>query len=196
MAGRATCLEGTHHFVMLRTLLSGLLLVAAAFFTVLIGGWLDLELDAVAVLGVAAGAVVALVPDATAGRRLAGFALGVGACVLGYYFRAAVTPDTSMGRAVFAALVIALCVAVALASIGRLPLWSTLLGAAAFAGAFESTYSSAPPRVVDLSIGGLTTLALCVAVGFVAAGIAGSSRPRRAAHAHAATTDEQMEPVT
>ena len=144
---------------MRRTLLGGLLLVAAAFFTVLVGGWLDLELDAVAVLGVAAGAVVALVPDATAGRRLAGFALGVVAAVLGYYVRAALTPDTSMGRAVFAALVVALCVVVAAASVGRLPLWSALLGAGTFAGSFESTYSSAVPRVVDLSIGALTTLA-------------------------------------
>jgi len=182
---------------MRRHILAGLLLVAAAFFTVLIGGWLDLELDAVALLGVAAGAVVALVPDATAGRRLAGFVLGVVVTVLGYYARAALTPDTSTGRAVFAAVVVALCVVVALASLGRLPLWSTLLGAAAFAGAFESTYSSAPPRVVDLSMGGLTTLALCVAVGFVAAGLAGSARPERPAHVHthAGSTDEQMETV-
>jgi len=183
---------------MRRTLLGGLLLIAAAFFTVLMGGWLDLELDAVAVLGIAAGAVVALVPDATVARRLTGFALGVVVTVVGYYVRAALTPDTSMGRAVFAALVIALCVGVTLASVGRLPLWSTLLGAAAFTGAFESTYSSAPPRVVDLSIGGLTTLALCVAVGFVAAGIAGSTRSERHSDHRAdqaASTDEHREPV-
>lgn len=189
---------------MRRTLLGGLLLVAAAFFSVLIGGWLDLELDAVALLGVAAGAVVALVPDATVGRRLAGFALGVLAALLGYYFRAAVTPDTSTGRAVFAALVVALCVLVAVAGLGKLPLWSALLGAAAFAGSFEATYTSAPPRVVDLSIGGLTSLALCVAVGFVAAGVVGPSRTRRGTPAPAdvpapapahATTDETKEPV-
>jgi hypothetical protein len=188
---------------MRRTLLGGLLLVAAAFFTVLVGGWLDLELDAVAVLGVGAGAVVALVPDATAGRRLAGFALGVVAAVLGYYVRAALTPDTSMGRAVFAALVVALCVVVAAASVGRLPLWSALLGAGTFAGSFESTYSSAVPRVVDLSIGALTTLAVCVAVGFVAAALAGASRPERRSehradgtdHADHSSTDEQMEPA-
>lgn len=184
---------GTIPIVMPRTLLGGLLLVAAAFLLVLIGGALDLELDAVAVLGVAVGAVVALVPDASVGRRLAGFALGVVAAVLGYYFRAALTPDTSLGRATFAAVVVALCVVVALVAMGRLPLWSTLLGAAAFAGSFEATYTSAPPRVVDLSVGGLTTLALCVAVGFVAAGITGSVRPERPAPAHA--TDEQMEPV-
>lgn len=176
------------------TLLGGWLLVAAVFLTVLIGGALDLEVDAVALLGVAAGAVVALVPDATAGRRLAGFALGVVAAVLGYYTRAALTPDTSLGRATFAALVVALCVVVAMVGLGRLPLWSPLLGAAAFAGAFEATYSSAPPRVVEESVGALTTLALCVAVGFVAAGLAASGRAGRHAQPQDhATTDQQME---
>ena len=181
---------------MRRTLLSGSLLVAAAFLMVLVGGWLDLELDAVAVLGLAVGAVVALVPDATVARRLAGVALGVVVTVLGYYFRAALTPDTSTGRAVFAALVVALCVVVAAVSLARLPLWSTLLGAAAFAGAFEATYSSAPPRVVELSLGALTTLALCVAAGLVAAGIAGTGRPeRRPAHADTPSTVDTREPV-
>ena len=194
VTGRGHVLRRESPTRMRRTLLAGLLLVAAAFVLVLAGGWLDLELDSAAVLGVGVGAVVALVPDTTIGRRLAGFALGVVVTVVGYYVRAALTPDTPMGRAVFAALVIALCVGVALASVGRLPLWSTLLGAAAFAGSFEATYSSAPPRVVELSIGGLTTLALCVAVGLVAAGLAGSGRSERP-HAHALTTDEQKEPV-
>lgn len=176
------------------TILGGLLLTAAVFLLVLIGQWLDLEVDSVAVVGVAAGAVVALVPDATLGRRLAGFALGVVVTVLGYYVRAAATPDTYLGRAVFAALVVALCVAVAVISIGRLPLWSALLGAAAFAGSFESTYSAAVPRVVELSLGGLTTLALCVAVGFVVAGIAGAAHSPRPA-AQRTSNDEQMEAV-
>lgn len=173
-------------------ILAGLLLVAAAFFTVLVSGWLDLELDAVALLGVAAGAVVALVPDATIGRRLLGFVAGVVVTVLGYYARAALTPDTTTGRAVFTALVVALCVAVALASVGRLPLWSLLLGAAAFAGSFETTYNTAVPRVVTLSIGALTTLGLCVAIGLLAAGLAGPSRTERGTH----TADEPVkEPV-
>ena len=184
---------GTRQFVMRKTFLGGLLLVAAAFLTVMVGHWLDLELESTAVLGVAAGAVVALVPDASVGRRLAGFALGCAVTVVGYYVRAGLTPDTATGRAVFAALVVALCVAAALVSVGRLPLWSTLLGAATFAGAFEATYSSAPPRVVDLSLGSGTTLALCVAIGFVAAGIAGTEREQRDEPAADATTDEQME---
>lgn len=155
--------------MMRRTLLTGLLLVAAVFLTFLMGSWLDLDLDSVALLGLGAGAVVALVPHLTAGQRLAGFALGVVLALVGYVLRAGVLPDTAGGRAVFAAIIVALCVLVTAVSLERLALWSTLLGAATFAGAFEAVYNVAPPRVVENSMDTLTALALCVAVGFCAA---------------------------
>ena len=120
---------------MRRTLLAGLLLVVATGLTVLIGEALALEVEAVALLGVAAGAIVALVPDQTATRRLAAFALGVLAAYVGYLVRAAVTPDTSAGRAVAAAFIVLLCVGVFAISMGRLPLWSALLGSASLFGA-------------------------------------------------------------
>lgn len=163
---------------MRRTLISGLLLVAAAFLTVLLGDWLDLDVASVALPGVAAGAVVALVPDATVGRRLAGFAVGILVTVVGYVLRAAVLPDTTGGRAVFAALVVGLLVVVAAVSFGRLALWSGLLGAAVFAGAFEATYNLAPPRVVENATNTLTGLVLCIAVGFAAASLAAPARER------------------
>jgi len=154
---------------MRRTLLPGLLLVVAVFLTVLLGAWLDLDLDSTALLGFGAGAVVALVPHATVVRRLGGFTLGVVLALVGYLVRAALLPDTASGRAAFAAIVVALCVIATAASVERLALWSTLLGAATFAGAFEAIYTLAPPRVLENSIDSLTALALCVAVGFCAA---------------------------
>jgi len=176
---------------MRRTLLSGLLLVAAAFLTVLVGDWLDLGLDDAALLGVAAGAVVALVPHATPGRRLAGFAAGVVLTVVGYLVRAALLPDTAGGRAAFAAIVVALCVVVAVVSTERLALWATLLGAATFAGAFEATYNLAPPRVLENSISSLTAVALCVAIGFCAAAL-GAPQARRGADAPATTSNDEV----
>lgn len=163
-----------------RTLISGLLLTAAAFLTVLLGDWLDLDVATGALLGVSAGAVVALVPDAGVGRRLAGFGLGVVVTLVGYVLRAAVLPDTTGGRAVFTALVVGLCVVAAAASLGRLSLWSGLLGAATFAGAFEATYNLAPPRVVENATNTLTGLVLCLAVGFAAASLAAPGRERAA----------------
>lgn len=151
---------------MRRTLLAGLLLVVATGLTVLVGEALALEVEAVALLGVAAGAVVGLVPDQTASRRLAAFALGVVAAYVGYLVRAAVTPDTSAGRAVVAAFIVLLCVGVAAISGRRLPLWSALLGSASLAGAYEFTYTQAATRVLDTSVSSATALLLCVAVGF------------------------------
>jgi hypothetical protein len=153
---------------MRKTLIAGLLLIAAALLTLWLGGLLDLEIDSVLLLGIAAGAVVGLVPDASAGRRLAGFALGVFVTLVGYLLRASVLPDTDGGRAVFIVLVLAASVGVVVLSTGKLRLWSVLLGLGVFVGAFEEAYVAAPPRVVDNSITSLTGLALCVAVGFLA----------------------------
>jgi hypothetical protein len=118
---------------------------------------------------VAAGAIVGLVPDQTVSRRLAAFALGLLAAYVGYLVRAAVTPDTSAGRAVAAAFIVLLCVGVYAISGGRLPLWSALLGSASLAGAYEFTYTQAATRVLDTSVSSATALMLCVAVGFLVA---------------------------
>ena len=162
---------------MQKTIIGGLVLVLATGLTVWVGEGLDLEVESVALLGVASGAIVALVPDATLSRRLAGFALGFVAAFVGYLVRAALTPDTSGGRALAASLIVLLCVGVVAISVGRLPLWSTLLGAASLAGAYEYTYAQAPTRVLDTSVSGATALLLCVAVGFLVSAMTTDPRP-------------------
>jgi hypothetical protein len=174
---------------MRRTLLAGLLLVMATGLTVLVGEALDLEVEAVALLGVASGAIVALVPDQNASRRLAAYALGF---VAAYVVRAAATPDTSAGRAVFAAFVVALCVGAFAISGGRLPLWSALLGSASFAGAYEFTYTQAATRVLDTSVSSATALLLCVAVGFL---VSAATTDPRAQAAETASADDAPTPT-
>lgn len=183
---------------MRNTLFSGLLLAAAVLFTVLIGSWFDLEVDQTALLGVTSGAVVVLAsPTGQLGRALGGFVLGVFLTLIGYFVRAALLPDTSGGRAVFGVVVVVLCTAAVLASVQRLPLWALLLGAASFAGAFEAAYTAAPPQVASTSVTTLTTLALCAAMGFLAASLL-APRPSRPASEPApppppaAETDDQM----
>lgn len=152
---------------MRKSILAGVLLAVATGLTIIVGEALDLEVEAVALLGVTAGAIIALVPDATASRRLAAYALGLVAGLVSYLLRAAVMPDTSLGRAVPAVLVVLVCVGIVALSAGRLPLWGALLGAGSFAGAYELTYVAAPPRVVETSVSTGTALVLCVAVGFL-----------------------------
>jgi hypothetical protein len=162
---------------MRKTLLVGLVLALAAVLVVFVSAALDLELESVALLGVAMGAVVALVPDRTPFLRLAGFAGGFVAAWVGYLLRAAVLPDSTGGRAVVIALVIAVAVAIAAVTMGRVPLWSTLLGAAALAGAYEYTYSAAPPEVASTSVSTATALLFTAAVGFLATAINAPAAP-------------------
>ncbi len=154
---------------MRRELYVGLSLGAAGLLLVLIGGWLDLELSSVALLGVASGAVVALVPDRTAAFRLGGFAAGFAISWVGYFIRAGLLPDTETGRAVYVGLVLLLAMVVSLAAVARVPLWSVLVGVATFAGAYEQIYVVAPPLVASSSVSTATTLLLTTAVGFMAA---------------------------
>lgn len=160
---------------MRRTLLAGVVLAVAAALVVVVSSALDLELESVALLGGALGAVLALVPDRTPAARLGGFAAGFVAAWTGYLLRAALLPDTSGGRAVAVGLVVLLCVGTTAATMNRLPLWSTLLGTAALTGAYEFTFAAAPPEIAATSVSTATTLLLNVAVGFLAAAIVAPS---------------------
>jgi hypothetical protein len=153
---------------MRKNLLVGLVLAVAAVLVAGVSAWLDLELESVALFGVTLGAVLALVPDRSPFARLAGFAVGFVIAWIGYFLRAAVLPDSTSGRAIVMALVIALAVAALALSMGRMPLWSGLLGVAALVGAYEYTYAAAPPEVASTSVSAATALLFTVAVGFLA----------------------------
>jgi hypothetical protein len=161
-------------------LLPGLVLALAAGLLVLIGAALQLDLESVALLGGALGAIVALVPDRSPFVRLGGFAAGFVVAWVGYVLRAAMLPDTSTGRAVAVTAVVLLCVAVTGVARGRLPLWTLLLGTVGLTGAYEFSYAAAPPELLTTSVDTATTLFLSVAVGFCAAAVAGLAVKRHA----------------
>lgn len=189
---------------MRRNFLSGLVLAIAAVLVVVLSATLDLELESVALLGAALGAVLALVPDRGPGARLIGFGLGFVIAWVGYIVRAQFLPDTSSGRAVAVGCVVVLCTLVAALSADRLPLWSVLLGTAAFAGGYEFTYNAAPSELIDTSVSTATTLLLTVGIGFLAASLAAPggdavrARPapgKRAVSNENTHLDEIMEPA-
>lgn len=152
---------------MRRTLLVGGVLAVSAFLVVVLSNLFDLELDSVTLLGVALGAVVALVPDRSPWMRLGGFVAGIVVAWIGFFIRAALLPDTTTGRALTVGLVVLLCALIAAASMERLPLWSLLVGAGALSGAYEYTYAAAPPEVASTSVTAVTTLLVTSAVGFL-----------------------------
>ena len=148
---------------MLRRLLAGCVLGALAAVAVLIGSGSDLE--HVALLGAALGGVLGLVPTRWPVGKLGGFLVGFVAAWMGFALRAAVLPDSAAGRAVAAFGVVVICGAVAAVSRGRLPLWSSLLGAAALVGAYETTYTNAPSELLTQSPQSAMTMLFAVAVG-------------------------------
>jgi hypothetical protein len=154
---------------MRNTWLVGGILTLAGVVVVIVSHLFDLKLESTVLLGVAAGAVVALVPDRTPTQRLSGFAAGAAAAWIGYLLRAGYLPDSIGGRAVAVGLVIGLCVVVAGLSANRVPLWSALLGAAAMVGAYEYPYSAAPPEVTSTSVTAATALLMTAAVGYLVA---------------------------
>jgi hypothetical protein len=149
-------------------LYAGAVLALAAMLAVLAGSALDLDLESVALLGGAMGAVIALIPDRTPLARLAGFGVGFVVGWAGYIFRAQFMPDTTTGRAIAVGVVVMVCVGIAALSMDRITLWTVLLGAGSFAGAYEFTYNAAPPEILSTSLSTATTMAFNVAVGFLA----------------------------
>lgn len=176
---------------MRKTFLTGLAVLLGGVAVLVLGSALDLEVASTALLGVAVGAVVALVPDRSAAARLAGFVSGVAAAWIGYVVRAALLPDTTGGHAVSLALVIALCLALVLAVRHRVSLWTTLTGAACLAGGYETVYAAAPAEVLDTSVTAVTTVLLTVAVGFLAASAGTSPSPAPGAPGEPASTPEE-----
>jgi hypothetical protein len=159
------------------TLLTGLALIVGGLVVIFLSSTMGLELEGTALMGAAIGAVLALVPDRTPVARLGGFLGGFLAAWVGYLVRAAVLPDTTAGRAVALVLVIALCVGIAALSLDRVALWSTLLGAAALAGGYETRFATAPSEVVDTSMTAVTTVLLTVGVGFLVAALVAPQPP-------------------
>ena len=133
------------------SLVGGAILAVATALMILVGEAVGFGLHQVALLGGALGAALGLVPDRTLPERAGGFLVGFLLVWLGYALRAGFLPDISAGRALAAVIVIGLCLVVVFVSVGRLPLWSMLLGIAALVGAYEETYTATPARFVEQS---------------------------------------------
>ena|ERR1035437_3551400 len=142
-------------------------LVLCASVVLLIGEGSDLE--HVAVLGAALGGVVGLVPHNPALGKLGGFFLGFVMTWIAFGVRAALLPDTAVGRAVAAFMVILVCGVAAAISAGKVPLWSALVGVAAIAGAYETSFTDSPPQFMTTSPPAATAVLFAAGFGFIVA---------------------------
>lgn len=148
------------------SVVAGLLLAAATGLLILLSDPLGLDVEHYALVGLAIGAVLGLMSDISVWDRLAGFGIGLVAAWVAYGLRAGYLPDSSAGRAVALGGLVAFLVLVIWLASGRLRLAPMLLGAAALAGAYELTFTDAPPRFLQESWVALTGVLLATAVGF------------------------------
>ena len=156
--------------VRVRTLVVGAALALASGLLIAQGDALGADLPRVAALGLAAGAVLGLVPARSAAAKLGALAAGYAAFLVGLQLLKSTLPDTSSGRAVAAVVVVGLVTAVAVATSERLPLWAGLLGVATLTGTFQTLLAAGPAgstgdgTTVTTSV---TTSLTAVAVGFL-----------------------------
>ncbi|ADG73193.1 hypothetical protein Cfla_0274 [Cellulomonas flavigena DSM 20109] len=158
---------------MIRHVLAGVFLAVLATLTVLLSGVLGAEVQGVALLGAALGGALGLVPDRTPAQRAGAFAAGFAAAWIGYLLRAALLPDAPSGRAVAVLVVVLVCLAVGAGTGGKLPLWATLLGAAAMAGSYEAPYAADPSGFATTSPVHATAVLLTAGAGFLATALLG-----------------------
>ena len=152
---------------MRNSLLVGIALTLTAVAVFLVSGALDLDLEPVALLGLAAGLILAVSSDHSAVGRVAAFVAGIAFALVGYATRALVLPDSDGGRAVAVAVVLLLVTLMATLTANRLPLWAGVLGAGSFAGAYDRVYTNAPAELLTTGVETLTVLLLSVAAGFL-----------------------------
>ena len=151
---------------MRRTMLVGLSLAVAAVVAVLVGAASGLDLESVALVGAAIGAVVALVPDRTPLARVAGFFVGFVVAWVGYAVRATVAPRLGgrqgrrRGRRGARR---------APRSTVAAPRPAAALGLAArrrhVRGQLRADYAAAPPEMASTSMSTATTLLLTLGAG-------------------------------
>jgi len=158
---------------MRRYILAGVTLAVLTTLLVVLSDALGLDTEGVALLGGALGGALGLVPDRSPAQRAGAFLIGFVVAWAGYALRAAVLPDATAGRAVAVLVVLLVCLAVGAATRGRLPLWATLLGAAAMAGAYETTYAADPTAFLSSSATTATSILVAAGAGFVATALLG-----------------------
>jgi hypothetical protein len=159
---------------MRQSVVAGLLLAAATGLLILISDPLSLDVEQFALVGVLLGAVLGLMKDVAVWDRLAGFGIGLVAAYVTYGVRAGYLPDSSGGRAVAAAGLLAFLVLIVWLAGGRLHLAPMLMGVAALAGAYELTFIDAPPRFIQEASVAITGVLLTAAVGFACTVLASS----------------------
>src|SRR5438552_14578923 len=160
---------------MKRLFAAGALLAVLAFLLIAFGDALGLDLSLYALFGLAIGVVLAALPGGTPITRVVGFLFGFAVAWVGYALRAGFLPDAAIGRAIGAVIVVIVLTTVAALLRSRVLFACEFLGAAALAGAYETTFNSFPTEFLSQSVVAATTILLASALGFLATTLLGGT---------------------
>jgi hypothetical protein len=166
-----SCTPTAPRRIVRKTLINGLAFAFAAALVVRFGGTLGLSQSPYVMLGLASGAALGLIPIGVPGMRIAAWAIGAGAGVLGYALWISVLPDSASGRAVATFFVVIGIAVIGALSYGALPLWAQLLGVADVIGVYHVELTSPSAFTAD-SARSVTTMALGAALGFLVTSVA------------------------
>ncbi len=175
---------------MIRTVVGGLALAVVAGLAVYVGEALNLGLPN-PLIGVAVGGVLALAPGGQRMGRLAGFLVGALLALVGYGINAQFMPASSSGVAVTGVLTLALATGAAALSVGRMPLWSLLLGVGGFVGAYDYVYNDKPYDFLNSSVQTMGTFLVLFGIGYLTGALVDLLFPEEAEDATPAVADER-----
>lgn len=163
--------------VRVSTCAAGAAVAVAAGALTAAGGPFGADLPKVALLGLAAGAVLGLVPSRSVGGKLVGFLGGFAAVLVALSLQRTTLPDTGLGRALAAVVAVSLITALATATADRAPLWAGLLGAAAMTGSFSLVNGGAIGTATSAMTAATSTL-LAAGVSLVATTLLAALHPQ------------------
>lgn len=153
-----------------KTFVQGLVLLVAGIVALALNQVLNLGLGSIT-FGLAIGGVLGLISFADGGPvgRMGGFIIGLIVALVMYIVRVLVLNDSFSGQVATLVISLALLTVICALTGGRIPLWSTLLGAALVVGAYEPAFIAAPQNVQTELIQYTTMALVPAALGFLAA---------------------------
>lgn len=155
---------------MRRVLVAGFVLAVLAAVSVWIGNLFSIGLGSTLFAGTI-GAVLGLVKSHTPIIKIVSFLIGFVVAWALYGVQALLLPLTSTGEMVGVFLTIAVVTIIAALAHSKLPFWAMLLGVAAMAGAYGTSFLSAPQNFISQSVAAAGATLFVAALGMIAAAL-------------------------
>lgn len=156
---------------MRRVLVGGFVLSVLAALAMWISSAFSISMGS-AIFGIALGAVLALAPGTSVGKKLLGFLIGIVVTFVMFAVQALFLPLATPGSVVGAFLTILVITIIAALLHSKVPFWTFLVGVAAFGGAYGTQFLAAPQNLPTEGVAAFGSILFVTMLGFLGAIIA------------------------